>query len=788
MWQLIPILLIGALLVLTGWLIGRPFTSGGKNVRKRLCENEWLVENIKARDGRDKATSSLSRSLENLKLRMRLGRAARGITSRSAVDLPGACQKFRIRVRPIGRWTFMDGVAGRGGERSEGRINPGLEFLNDNQLVIHPEFCEEGHGLRLRWSGRSCVVDYLTPDSYALQSIQMPDDEWHENGAAWLKAHMAAVHGMRIGAGDAALLQLIARPQSDQMSNRAQFEKLYLRAWVNMRLGWEARDADLLTRALTGTRALINGDTSLLTEVEIALIEANAARAGLCLFELSGRNPEQLLEADEYIARALSRRAALFGDTTLSGDAASAGGSLLGQFALLRAQIGRQLAAHDLSLDGLERAQGFLDQAGESLLGEVSAQNKIVFEAELALEAGRLNQARAIISGDVMHFGAAMNAFGRVQTMLGHQRGDVQSIIGVASLGLAECMIEIAREEGDAKLLLRALKITDEAIDARKVGAAIDACTGSPGLLHGLDDRLLFVKVKALGAFGVVEGDIVCLERALTLMSRLPEPVQEHDQAMRATILLDRARLANETAHYREALNAIRALRSSNIGKSVYGDGKAGDWTWRVNSGFVQALSILAERTDRNENGSIINEAEKEARRLVDFADGGADELRPALAAQLLGRVLEQKHDMMDGGNVAALRGAINAMRRALNFTPRERMPLLWGRRQSALGGLLAKYETYAGGVEGLESAVSAYLKSLELDDNLLPQVDRASTLIDLGRTLNLLANRTGDKFHSQNASGAFERAYDIGISCGLVEQARRAEAELNQFKGRSTR
>jgi len=647
----------------------------------------------------------------------------------------------------------------------------------------------------------------MNAGSYALQSFLLSGHDGDDETDHLLGAHMTALMASQsaerylelihvasgmLGVGAQKNNTLFRHRESPldgrAVDGRAEFEALYLKAWITGALGRQDRDKGLLIEALKIYEMLLapGADVhSACCGLEGALIAANAAQLALTAFELSGRNPERLLEADEYCARARSKLDQELDPETLP--------ELYKDIQLLAVRIRRILAVHDRSLPGLLKAKVLLDQVGVTAgLNGVSSRSATSVIAASALEEGRIFQARAVISGDNALRREAMGAYSRVHLILNSEQGRQRSLMRDATLGLAQCLFTLGQIEGSEKPFRKAIKIIDEALLANpdKVarGGAISRRSSHASRL--LDGKLTLLKAEALGALGLHCDKVEDVETALLHLQNfaqkfeieLPDDTAKRVQLILIRLLLDRAEMTDLTLHYNEAVDAIRArgdepgLTSAPTGRQ---DGMLENW--RIEHGYARALSILAERSP---SAAIFSMAEVQAWKLRDRAIIKRNELHGAVAEEMLGRVLAQKSDSVAGGDIGALADAVNAMRRALDLTPRVEMPLAWGARQSALGGLLAKYGTASGEVEGLEAAVSAYEKSLGTDMGELGQDARATTLIDLGETLNLLSRRSGDKHHKEGAQAAFQRALDVGSFHNLPLQAERAEAALSRLRG----
>ena len=805
MWQSVIIILIGVLLALTGWSIGRlfsarPLAANGRN-RDGVTRFEWLIEDNPP--GQELARSSwFSTFIYNFNHVVRFKRVARRIVAQSSRLASRPAPSLRIVVRSIGQWTFSSGLKDWSRKIGPGE-HPGTEFLKPGQMVLQVAPVAGGDGVRpedadapddnLKLIHHDAAErgGTLSVRSYALQSFLLSGHDRDDETDRLLGAHMTALLASPFPERYPDLIQVASEIlglgahyldkkslATREIDTRAQFESHYLTAWITGALGQQDCDPQLLFEALGNFKLLLAPGVDAhcgCSGLEGALVAANGAQLAMSAYELSGRNPERLLEADEYCARARSRL-----DQELYPE-------LFMDIELLEVRIRRSLAVHDRSLPGLLAATDLL---GKVDAATATASKGIITQgAALALEEGRLLQARAAMSGDIALRREAMRAYSRVHVILNSEQGGQQSLMRDAVLGLAQCLISVGQIEGCDKPFRKAIKIIDDTLPA---GPAIAAGGGKPKsrASHVLEAKLSLLKGEALEALAQHSGEVEHIETALLLLQKitqelviqLPFSIAKRSQFILTRLLLDRAEMTGLTLHYKQAVDAIRAKREElGLTSAPTANRDGVQVSWRLELGYARALSMLAERTAST---TAICAAEVQAWKLRDRAISEGDDLHNALAEQMLGRILAQKSDAVPGGDIGTLADAINAMRRALEFTPRVEMPLAWGARQSALGGLLAKYGMASGGVEGLEAAVSAYEKSLDADMGELDKGARATTLIDLGETLNLLSRRSGDKNYKDGAEAAFQHALDVGSFHNLHLQAERAEAALSRLRG----
>ena len=850
MWNLFAVLIIGAPLVLAGWLIGRQFvpmpkgaglTGGGQGSHRTAnspilnslpVKIEWLVEDIAAAGAGEDLVKDYWR---NFQLRRALLNAARKIMAGAAktATVRGNGPEIAIRLRRIGRWIFSS----PGDDQQSGSETRGLEFLKPSQIIIQSALTPNTQGGRdlviVLWSNRDGdQAGFL--DGLGRDRIILRDWNSNRNTANRLKGFMSAYLAyMQSGLGQAQLgrsqlgqsrlgrylLELAdasfaADGDFKRSKNTAEADRDYLslKAWVSGKLGRENCDAAKVNEALSIFRDL---DRELDKErvpdpdkvgAGSIWLNYNIARMALAEFELSGRNPERLLEADDYCGRALGQ----FVSAENHDNARDYDQNLVSKLRLLRARVRRHLAVHDGSITGLERAEVILDQLATvegvdatELDGrgepdepdERLAELGFKLEPELKLERGYLCFARGELGRDPGQYIAALSAFQQARKIFAN--GDERTLglrLDVVA-GIAQCLLVLGREQRDAGHYRQVIKLVEEIA----IGQTDFGVTHVISRMNLRSAHLLICKVEALYELGVLTARPEHIDEGLEFIEGIglfasdvwgARRLAARRVVVRAKLLLSRAETGEDPQRYIDAINGVKSgtfgprdqnpLDPQNTEIST-------DDKWQIMSGLVRVTLML---TKAGGGVQLHHGMERDAEKLVLLARATKNNLRMAEAECLLADVLIAKFDQNVTGDVEDIKLAINGLRRALDLAPRLISPKLWAIRQSRLGALLAKYGELKDDIAGLESAVLAYKKSLEELDLEISNGhgngngNGMNRLFELGQVFKALSRKTGDPSYRANAEAVFAQAYDASQAYNMHDQVRQAEQALAQLRG----
>ena len=680
---------------------------------------EWLVEDIAAAGAGDNLVKDYWR---NFQLRRALQNAAWKIMAGAAktVTVRGNGPDFEIRLRQIGRWIFSS----TGDDQQRGSETRGLEFLKPGQIIIQSSLTPNTQGGRdleiiLRSNQEGGRADFL--DGLGRDRIILRDWDSNRDSANKLQGFMSAyLASMQSGLGQSRLGQsqlgryflemadaifgAHADCERSEKTVAADRDYLSLKAWVSGQLGCENCDAAKVNEALSIYRYLDSYLDS--ARAERQWLNYNIARMTLAEFELSGRNPERLLEADDYCGRAL--------DEFLSGENHDNDSDLdlghVSKVRLLRARVQRHLAVHDDSIAGLERVESILGQ-----LATVEGDDATEWD-ELELERGHLCFAHGELRGDPGQYFAALSAFQRARKVFENGDGRNRGLKLEAVVGMAQCLMVLGREQRDAGRYRQVIKLVEETAS----GEADFGVSHAISRINLRYARLMICKVEALYELGVLTARPQHIDEGLEFIEGIglfssdawgARLLAARRRVVGAKLLLCRAEMNDDPQYYIDAINGVKSgafgARSQNPLDLEDNDISTDD-KWHIMSGLVRGSLMLAKARGGMQG---CHETERDAQRLLTLARETKNNLRMAEAECLLADVLIDKFDQSATGDVEAIKLAINGLRRALDLTPRLMSPNLWANRQCKLGAVLAKYGELKDDIAGLESAVLAYKK-----------------------------------------------------------------------------
>ena len=119
------------------------------------------------------------------------------------------------------------------------------------------------------------------------------------------------------------------------------------------------------------------------------------------------------------------------------------------------------------------------------------------------------------------------------------------------------------------------------------------------------------------------------------------------------------------------------------------------------------------------------------------------------------------------GNDVAQFASAVGAFENALLEWTRERVPLDWAMGKTALGGALQQWGSLEDGIERLLQAEAAERAALEIYTADVSAADRAFVQDDLGWTLALIGQRTGDRARLEEGRASIEESWAFYKSSG---------------------
>jgi len=212
--------------------------------------------------------------------------------------------------------------------------------------------------------------------------------------------------------------------------------------------------------------------------------------------------------------------------------------------------------------------------------------------------------------------------------------------------------------------------------------------------------------------------------------------------ARRGHIALTRLRYAEAAKHFANAAAAFPP-NSAHSKKRI-------GYLWR------EANALYRQGDELGDNGALLAAIEQ-LRRLVDLTPRERVPLDWARTKNTLGVALMRLGQRESGPT--RLEEAVAALREALKELTRGRVPLQWARVQSNLGTALTSLGQREAGTAKLEEAIVAYREALKVRTRERVPLEWALTQTDLGVVLTSLGDREGGVEKYEEAIVAYREA-----------------------------